>query len=120
MVAAGAPFGRLGPVGRGRKIRRPKRPCAALTRPNLVYAAFAGIGIEQNAVAVRSFDEAFANSHRADELPLELFDVTPEDFGHRLDFGLVDPNIARFAGTATTATGAGKFQTFFVPMAAHY
>ena len=107
-IASGATLGGLGPSCRRSEIRRPKGPRAALTGPSVVAPALAGLGVEQNAITVGPLDEALAYPHRSDVLLLEFLDLHTESVGQGLDFGPVDPDVARLSGAAAAATGARK------------
>jgi hypothetical protein len=103
------------PISSFLERRTPEGPGATLNRPRSVNAALSGPGIEHDAVAIGVLNQTLSGSYLADELSLEGIGCESHFDGHRLDFGILDPHVARFA-TATLATlRAFKSQSLTIP-----
>ena len=98
------------------KIRIPKGPGSTLPWPRLVDRTFSSVGVEQQAVTVRKFLEASTNAHLADIEFFKLVNILDSHgLGQLIDFLLIHPDVARCSGTAVTASGTCKIQTFVIP-----
>ena len=98
------------------KIGIPKGPGSTLPWPRFVDRTFSSVGVEQQAVTVREFLEASANAHLADIEFFKLVNILDSHgLGQLIDFLLIHPDVARCSGTAVTASGTCKIQTFVIP-----
>jgi hypothetical protein len=71
--------------------------------------------VKENAIAVGQLDKAFALADQTNVALLKIFHTDSQQSRHRLDFGLVDPNIARLPSAAISASGALKTQSKLIP-----
>src|SRR3972149_2202673 len=115
MVTARTAIGGFLPGLRRRQVRRPKRKGATLERSRFVDFTCSPIAVEENAIAVWKFDQAFPNTHLPHVLCFKFNNADFEQCGQRLDFGLVDPDMARGARATITASGAFEFQSLMIP-----
>ena len=112
---AGADFARRAP-GFGRfQIRIPERPASALPGPGRVNRATAVLAVIEGAVAARPFGQAEALADLADESACGIIDRFAAKFGDLGDFFGRDPDVARCAGAAVSATGTREVQAILMP-----
>ena len=90
----------------GVQVRVPKRPRAALTGAGVVNFAAASLIVEKDTIAAYEFDQAFADADQSDVFLLEFRHLHFQMRGHRLNFGLVEPNETGRARAAVAAAGA--------------
>jgi hypothetical protein len=120
LTAAWADLARLLPCLRRFDVRVPERPGAALARPGVVNLAFATFGIEENAIAVVVFEQAFTRTDSANVAGLEIVSGQAHCFGQGRYFLVVHPHIARCAGAAIAALGTLKSQSVLEPRASRH
>ena len=104
-------------VGRAKDVR-PKRPSAALQRPDRIDAAHRlSIGsLQKDAVAVLFLSQAVSKAHAAEMLLAKPVVRATQELGNSADFLFRGPNVSRFATAAVAALGTLEAETGLVPL----
>ena len=103
LAAAGANLAGRFPVLRRLEIRVPEGPRFALPRPRMIDRALARFTIEEDAIAVRKFDQAFARADAAHIFAFEFLDVELDLCRQGRNLFLVYPNVPWRTGAAIAA-----------------
>lgn len=95
----------------------PKGPGSALRGANRIDHTAFGDGIQENAITIRVFDEAFSITDVPNKTVFEAIQIGfREMFRDISDFLIIDPNVSRLRTTATVpAARAFKRQPTSVP-----
>lgn len=98
------------------QIAIPKRPCATLDRPSLVYRTPASLWLEKYTIPIGILDQAFLDAHSPHEFSLERIDFHFHHLGHRVDFCLIDPHVPLGTTATCPALRAFKCQAISIPL----
>ena len=115
VVASGTMFRSLFPCLRAGKVRVPERPGLALARPALIDLTGSALAVEENAVPIGKLYQAPADSNTPHISLFEFSGVQFQQRRHRIDFLLVDPDMARRPRAAVAALGALEAKTGVIP-----
>jgi hypothetical protein len=119
LAAARADFAGLLPGILGPDVGIPKGPSAALARAGLVDFAFAGHGIEKDAIAVFVLDQALSDPHFPHVLGLKIGHRHADLLGKLLDLFLVYPNVSGSTRAAIAALGTLESEAILKPRLFH-